>query len=195
MKKILTHILWASLIIALMGCTAASKQIWLKSKSEKENVFSESVKEPIPSGKAGLQIRTSIKTKIHVPSKDIAVRGYPLLLNIDGQSVMWRVFGHRDDNVTTRYERGEGVRYTLEKNLILSSGLHTIFLGLPEDDTFVQFDVTTEGGKSYVVEFKPLYGECLTGHKNFSHGVNGLAIFLNGNPISNSKAIQTAVGK
>ncbi len=183
MGKIARHILWAFLIIGLVGCTAASKEMWLKSRSEREDVFNESTKEPIPSGMAELRIKTSIKTKLPVPPKDITKRGYPFLINIDGQAATWRVYGQRERHGETRHESGEGLRYTLERKLTLSAGSHEIFFGLPEDDTFVQFDVTMEGGKSYVLEFKPLYGECLTGHKKFTHGVNELGILLNGNPV------------
>ena len=183
MEKIARRIFWASLIIGLIGCTAASKEMWLKSRSERKDVFSESAKEPTSSRMAELHIRTSIKTRVPLPSKDIAVRGYPFLINIDGQAATWRVYGQREANGKTRHESGDGLMYTLERKLTLSAGLHTIFFGLPEDDTFVQFDVTTEEGKSYLLELKPLYGECLTGHKKFTHGVNGLRILLNGNPI------------
>ena len=188
MGKITRHILWASLVIALIGCTATSKEIRLKSRSERRDVYSELAKGPIPAGMAELHIRASIKTKlerqfVRGPSKGIAARGYPFIINIDGQASTWRVGGQREGDGETRYERGEGLRYMLERKLTLSTGLHKIFFGLPEEDTFVQLDVMTEEGQSYVLEFKPLYGECLTGHKKFSHGVNRLGVLLNGNPI------------
>ncbi len=184
MGKIGRYILWASLVIAFIGCAAASREIWLKSRSEKENIFSESVKDPIPSGKAELRIRTSIKTKLPVPPKDIATRGYPFLLNIDGQAATWRVFGQRERSGKTKHERGEGLRYALEKNLVLSAGLHRIFFALPEEDCSVQFEATLKEGESYSLEFDPLYEECLTRHKSFQHGVSGLQILLNQKPVS-----------
>lgn len=186
MGKILRRILWASLVIVLMGCTAASREMWLKSQSERKDVFSDSVKEPIPSGMAELHIRASIKIKLErqfVRGSSIAGRGYPFLINIDGQATTWRVYGQRERYGETGHESGEGLRYILERNLTLSAGLHKIFFGLPEEDTFVQFEVTMEGGQSYVLEFKPFYGECITGHKKFSHGVDRLEVLLNGNPI------------
>ena len=172
--------------IILLGCTAASREIRVKSRSERKDVFSESVKEPIPSGMAELHIRTSIKIKLErqfVRESSIAGRGYPFLMNIDGQAATWRVGGQRERNGETRHERGEGLTYILERKLTLFAGSHKIFFGLPEEDTFVQFDVTMEDGQSYVLEFKPFYGECITGHKKFSHGVNRLGVLLNGNPI------------
>ena len=173
--------------IILLGCSATSKEIRLKSRSERRDVFSESAKEPIPLGMAELHIRASIKTNVERqflpgPSKGIPAPGYPFLLNIDGQAVSWRVGGQRERNGKTSPERGEGLRYIFERKLTLSAGLHKIFFGLPEEDAFAQFDVTMREGESYVLEFQPLYGECLTGHKSFLHGVSRLEIVLDGNP-------------
>jgi hypothetical protein len=189
MGRITSHILWASLIIALIGCTASSKEIRLKSRSERKDVFGESAKEPIPSGTAELRIRTSIKTKLErqfLPgaSKGIPAPDYPFLLNIDGQAAIWRVGGQREKNGKTRPERGEGLRYIFERKLTLSAGLHKIFFGLPEEDHFVQIEATLKDGELYFLEFEPLYGECWTRHQSFRHGVSRLEILLNGNPIS-----------
>jgi hypothetical protein len=171
--------------ILLLSCGTASKEITLKSRSERKGVFSESAKGPIPAGMAELRIRASIKAKLERqflpgPSKGIPASGYPFLLNIDGQAATWRVGGQRERNGKTRPERGEGLRYILERKLTLSAGSHKVFFGLPEEDAFAQFDVTMREGESYVLEFQPLYGECLTGHKSFLHGVSRLDIVLNG---------------
>jgi len=174
--------------IILLGCTASSKEIRLKSRSERKDVFSESAKEPIPSGMAELRIRTSIKTKLERqflpgPSKGIPAPGYPFLINIDGQAATWRVGGQRERNGKTRPERGEGLRYILERKLTLSAGLHKIFFGLPEEDYFVQIEATLKDGELHFLEFEPLYGECWTRHQSFRHGVSRLEIVLDGNPV------------
>ncbi len=188
MGKVARHILCASLIIALIGCTAASKEIGLKSGSERKDVFSEFVKEPIPSGMAELRIRTSIKTKPErqfLPGRrsGIPAPDYPFLINIDGQAATWRVGGQRERNGKTRSERGEGLRYTLEKKLTLSAGLHRIFFGLPEEDCFVQIDATLTEGELNFLEFVPLYGECWTRHQSFRHGISGFKILWNENHV------------
>ena len=173
--------------IILLGCTASSKEIRIKSGSERRDVFSESAKGPIPAGMAELRIRASINTKLErqfIPGPSrIPAPDYPFLLNIDGQAATWRVGGQRERYGKTSSERKEGLRYILERKLTLSAGLHKIFFGLPEEDTSAQFDVTMKEGESYMLEFKPLYGECLTGHKSFLHGVSRLEIILNENPI------------
>ncbi len=189
MGKIIRHILWGSLIIALIGCTAASKEIRLQSRSERKDVFRESARESIPPGMAELRIRASIKTRLERQfvsgrSKGIPAPGYPFLINIDGQATTWRVDGQRDSDGNIRTERGEGLRYILERNLILSPGLHKIFFGLPEEDYFVRIEATLKDSELHSLEFEPLYGECLTGHQSFRHGVCGIEIWLNGNPIS-----------
>ncbi len=157
--------------------------MWLKSRSERKDVFSESAKGLIPSRMAAVRIEASIKIKLERPFaqvSSIAGRGYPFLINIDGQAATWRVGGQRERNGETRHETGEGFRYVLERNLALSAGLHKISFGLPEEDTFVQFEVSMGEGQSYEIEFKPFYAECVTGHKNFSHGVKGIGVLLNG---------------
>jgi hypothetical protein len=161
----------------------------LKSRSERRDVFSESAKEPISSGMAELRITASIKTELERqflpgPSKGIPAPDYPFLLNIDGQAATWRVGGQRERNGKTRSERGEGFRHILDRKLTLSAGLHKVFFGLPEEDAFAQFGVKMREGESYVLEFQPLYGECLTGHISFLHGVSRLEILLNGDPVS-----------
>jgi len=174
--------------IILLGCSATSKEIRLKSRSERRDVFSESAKEPIPLGMAELHIRASIKTNVERqflpgPSKGIPAPGYPFLLNIDGQAVSWRVGGQRERNGKTSPERGEGLRYIFERKLTLSAGLHKIFFGLPEEDYFVQIEATLKDGELHFLEFEPLYGECWTRHQSFRHGVSRLEIVLDGNPV------------
>jgi len=174
--------------IILLGCTASSKEIRIKSGSERRDVFSESAKGPIPAGMGELCIRASIKTKLErqfLPgrSKGIPAPGYPFLINIDGQAATWRVGGQRERNGKTRPERGEGLRYILERKLTLSAGLHKIFFGLPEEDYFVQIEATLKDGELHFLEFEPLYGECWTRHQSFRHGVSRLEILLNGNPV------------
>ncbi len=188
MGKMTRHILGAILIFAMLGCTTASKEIRLKSRCEREDVFSETARS-IPTGMAELRIRVSVKTRLERQfvsgrSRGIPAPGYPFLINIDGQAATWRVGGQRDSDANTETERGEGLRYILQRNLTLSAGSHKIFFGLPEEDYFVHIEAALKDGEVHLLEFRPLYGECLTGHRSFRHGVCGLEIFLNGNPVS-----------
>ncbi len=72
MGRIGRHILWASLLIALVSCSTASKEMWLKSRSERKDIFSESTKGPIPSRMAAGRIQASIKIKLERPFAQVS---------------------------------------------------------------------------------------------------------------------------
>src|SRR4030067_47541 len=115
MNALVKYLAMALCGIILLGCSAASKEIRLKSRSERKDVFSESAKGPIPAGMAELRVRASIKTKLERqflpgPSKGIPAPGYPFLINIDGQAASWRVGGQRERNGKTRPGGGGGLK-------------------------------------------------------------------------------------
>lgn len=87
-------VLLASLIT--FGCSTASKQIEMKSQSMRTDIFTEveSGMPPAPPGFADLVIRASIKTRSGEHPlwwiKDSHGKpGYPIILNVEGQSVAW----------------------------------------------------------------------------------------------------------
>src|SRR4030043_392453 len=89
--------------------------------------------------------------------------GYPFVINIDGQAATWKVDGQKENSPTydqkgKRFpEGGEGMRYTLEKKILLRAGSHKIFFGLPEEKLSLQFELALKAGESYVLEFRPAY--------------------------------------
>jgi hypothetical protein len=125
-KDIENKILSAVLIgLAIAGCGIAAKQITLKSQSERTSVFTEvQAGEPIPKGFADLIIRADIKTHLEeyyfLESKESihGKQGYPFLLNINGQAVVWKVAGikeskpkhDKDGKRSLHPEAGDGMR-------------------------------------------------------------------------------------
>ena len=165
------HVVMA-LLIFLGGCGTALKEITTKSLSERTDVFSE-VKESgaPPAGYADIMVKASLKTHLEgyyslESGKSLHGKpGYPFLLNIDGQAVVWRVDGEReatplyDERGSTRNdpEAGDGIKYVLKKTVRLAAGTRVLFLGLPEENYYTKADITLKPGESYVLEFKPHY--------------------------------------
>lgn len=183
-------------LIALVGCGTAAKQIQMKSQSEKTDVFTEiKAGEPIPKGSAELIIKANIKTHIegyYIGESKESLHGkqaYPFLINIDGQAVVWNTEGVKDskpkydkDGKTSRDpEAGEGIKYTLEKNFRLTTGTHRVFFGLPEDKYSVEVEITLKEGASSVLEFRPIYRtkRIPTRIPTFLEGINKYEVFLN----------------
>ena len=181
----------------LLSCGPALKEISLKSQSERTDVFKEMHEgATIPKGFVDLTITSSIKTHLEgfylLESKSSlhGKPGYPFVLNIDGQAVTWKVDGQKEDTPTygesakISPEGGEGMRYDLEKKILLKPGSHKIFFGLPEENIFSQFELALKASEPYVLEFWPLYQCRGKQPRHFSHGVSGFEVVLNGNVIN-----------
>ncbi len=160
-------ILFAALV--LTAC-ATSRKIQEEAQGGRTDVFKEvSVKETIPPGYADVEIRAHIKTPLEgyytFEPGYLYGQGYPFVINVDGQAAVWRVKGVT--NIKTGYkivdgrkhdpEAGEGMMYVLEKRIRLAAGMHTVFLGLPEEPYYVTTDIAVTSGGSYVLEYKPRY--------------------------------------
>jgi hypothetical protein len=175
MKRLSTSILAVLLGLTLTGCGAAAKTIALKSQSERTDIFTEvSGTETIPTGYADLTITSNIKTHpegYYIGESKESAHGkaaYPFLINIDGQAVLWRVAGDKhqlpkyvDGKTSRNPEAGEGMKYVLDKKVRLAVGAHRVFFGLPEEPYYTVADISVQGGKAYVLEFKPVY-QCKT---------------------------------
>lgn len=115
---------------------------------------------------------------------------YPLLFSIDGQSVLWEMPGVRAD--TPMYdsrgrkvpEGGKGMKYSIEKKLVLAPGPHRVTIALPGEEYEKEIDIALAAGSRNVLEFKPVYAPGGIGHyRSFLHGVKNMEAFLNGREI------------
>jgi len=192
-----TIICGAFLAIALTGCGTTSKEIQAKSQSERPDVFIETMAgERTPKGFAVLLLRACIKTPLegyYILDSNKSLHGkpgYPFLINIDGQAVIWKEDGFKDskpaydtNGKTSRDpEAGKGIKYAVEKRLRLHAGQHRIFFGLPEENFFITTDIMLKGGKKAVLEYKPIYRykTLPTRIPTFLKGIDKYEVFLNG---------------
>jgi hypothetical protein len=197
MKRLLSFLLLAVFVSAVLGCGLTAREIKTKSQSDRTDIFGEVTEEgPAPKGLVDLIIKASVKTQVEgyyffEPEQTFPGQpDYPFLINIDGQAVTWRVAGQKettpvyDDQGRRDLEGGEGIRYILTKRLRLTPGPHHLILGLPGEDFLREVNLTLLGDGTQVIEFKPVYrakrGD--TG-RSFLNGVNGGQLFLNKNPI------------
>ena len=204
MKKYSVYVLYVLVALAftgLTGCGATAKMIAAKSQSERADVFTEVADAGVKSqGYVDLVVKANIKTHVEgyysgEPEMSLHGKpGYPFVLNIDGQAVVWKVDGHEDvkpaydeqGRTSKDPEARRGIKYTLEKKLRLSEGAHKVYLALPEEDYIVAADITLRSGEAAVLEFKPLYW-----HKHipyniptFLNGIRKYEIYLNGTKMS-----------
>lgn len=197
MQRLKAYIWVALLLTSLLGCGATAKLITAKSQSERADVFTEMTDTGAkPQGYIDLVVKANIKTHVEGYHSDESGKnlhgkpGYPFVLNIDGQAVVWKVDGQKDvdpaydeqGNTSRDPEAGTGVSYILERKIRLREGAHKVFFVLPEDDYIVDADITLRSGEEAVLEFKPLYW-----HKHipyhiptFLKGVRKYEIYLNG---------------
>jgi len=181
--------------VAFAGCGIASREIKMKSRSERTDVFSE-VKEGMPTkGFADLLIKVSIKTHLEryylLESKG-SLHGkqvFPFVVNVDGQTAIWEVEGEkeitpvRDERGRRTQEGGEGIRYILEKKIRLSAGSHKVFFALPGEGHSREFEVTLKEGEPHTLEIKPIYRIDSRKVKSFLNGITASEVFLDGKAV------------
>lgn len=169
MKQI--SVILISVLSILLICCGASKTIALKSQSDRSDVFREvTTTEALPAGYADVIIRADIKTHLkgyYIGESAESAHGkasYPYLVNIDGQAVLWKAEGIKHvlpeyENCKTSLdpEAGTGMKYSLEKEVKLAAGTHTVFLGLPEEPYYTVTEITVNSGGYYVLTFRPEY--------------------------------------
>ena len=156
--------------VLLAGCMTTSQFMKARSQGARSDVFEEvGEKDTVPGEYALLEIRASIKTHTEgfylLESRDSlhGKKGYPFVLNIDGQAVVWKVDG-REESIPIHFEKGgrnpeggAGVRYEIRKKIRLAAGAHRVFFGLPAEDYYREFDVTLKEGKTYNLTFETVY--------------------------------------
>jgi len=197
MQKVIKGSIIGVMILILIGCGAAAKDIRVKTQSLRADVFTEIKNADAPArGFAVLTIKATIKTHLEgyyaLESKDSphGKPGYPFLINIDGQAETWKIDGWKEslplydkDGKTSRDpDAGEGIKYVLEKKIGLRAGTHKVFLGLPADDYFKEAEITLKEGDSATLELKPVY-KYKTRHTRiptFQGGIKEFKVYLNG---------------
>jgi hypothetical protein len=195
MKNVPRLAIMGFLAVAFVGCGIASREIKMKSKSERTDVFSEVKEGAPPKGFADLLIKASIKTHIegyHLIESKGSLHGkqvYPFVLNVDGQAATWEVEGEkeitpfRDERGRRIPEGGEGIRYNLEKKIRLSAGSHKAFFALPGEGCAREFEITLREGESHTLEVKPIYRIDSRKVQSFLNGVRASEVFLDGKVI------------
>lgn len=190
MKNMVHLVLTLSLAVLLANCGAAREQIRTQSITEREGVFQEvSTAEGPPARFADVVVKASLKT--HLPGEYLLESGssahggpfYHFTVNVDGQAVTWKVPGQRENLSVVKdrdsQDEGDGMKYGLEKRIRLRAGTHRIFFGVPEEDYTKTVTVNLQEGKSYTLEFRPIYPRYKWGHPAFRLGFLGFNTLFN----------------
>jgi len=205
MKNIIHFVIAITVVVILAGCGATTKEIVNMTNSTRTDVFVEVPAEgTAPAEFVDLVIKASIKTPLegyYVLESKTSERGkpgYPFLLNIDGQAVLWKVDGQKetiplyDENGKTSMDAdaGVGMKYILERKVRLAAGPHKIFFGLPEEPYYLEVQLTLKKGSSPTLEFKPgyRYETIPTRIPTFLRGVNNYDALLNGRNIRQERS-------
>jgi hypothetical protein len=175
--------------VLLAGCVTTSQFMTARSQGARSDVFEEvGEKDTVSREYVLLEIRASIKTHVEgyypIESKDSihGKKGYPFVLNIDGQAVVWKVDG-QEETIPIHFEKGgrnpeggTGVRYEIRKKIRLAAGSHRVFFGLPAEDYYREFDVTLTAGRTYALTFAPVYKQRIPNLQR----IPGIRRFTNG---------------
>lgn len=171
----------------LAGCVTTSQFMKARSQSARTDVFGEvGEKDAVPREYAVLEIRASIKTHtegfyLHESRNSLhGKKGYPFVLNIDGQAVVWKIDG-REETIPFYFEKGgrnpeggTGVKYEIQKKIRLAAGSHRVFFGLPTEDYYREFAVKFKEGRSYALVFEPVYKKQRRDTRRFLNGLECL---------------------
>lgn len=197
MRKVITVSFIGMLILILAGCAASGTIIRQKAQSERTDIFTEiGTHNESESGFAVLNIKVTIKTHLEgyyfLESQELMCGkpDYPILMNISGQARTWRLEGeyeilpryNRDGSTSLAPDAGEGIKYVLEKKLRIPVGAHKIFIGLPNEGCFKEVIIDLQEGKTYALEFKPVYKYKTHPVRipSFMRGIEKFAVYLNG---------------
>lgn len=190
MKKLIHWIPLLAFVVLAANCGAAREQIRTQSKTVCEGIFCEvNTPDGLPPGYADVVIKASLKT--HLPEEGPLLafgclhgsEFYHFVINIDGQAVTWKVPGQQETVAVTKGrhspDEGSGMKYALEKKIWLRAGTHRVFLGVTEENYAKTATVNLQEGKSYDLEFQPIYPRYKQGHPSFRLGFLGFKARMN----------------
>ncbi len=177
------------IMIGLGGCTGAPKPI--SAVSPKDDVFTEVQGSSLPAeGSADLTVKASVKTPTPehylLESKPQPHEGgFPFELHIDGQEIIWKVVGDRENTPVhgpsgRLPDGGEGIRYVLERTVRLPAGPHHVIFGVPCDGYYAEVKIFLDEGTRHTIEFQPVYCMGRRGYPTFFHGVSRTLVWLDG---------------
>jgi hypothetical protein len=159
--------------------------------SNRPGVFTEVGNSSRPAeGMVDLTVKASVKTPTAehylLESRPVPPGGgFPFELNVDGQEVIWKVEGTREN--TPVYgssgrlpEGGEGIRYVLEKTIRLPAGPHHVVFGVPYDDYYTEVKVSLQEDMGHTLQFEPVYAMGRRGYRTFFHGISRTMVYLDG---------------
>ncbi len=129
MKNLIAIVTVIMAVVIFTGCVSTTKEIQKRSTSARMDVFVENPEGIAPVGFVDLLIKASDKTRLegqyasesNTPGE--GKQGFPFLVNIDGQAVLWTVDGQRettpftdaDGYLSRDPDAGAGIKYRLEK--------------------------------------------------------------------------------
>lgn len=76
-----------------------------------------------------------------------------------------------------------GVRYTLEKRIRLSPGLHKISIAIPHDGYLNKFEITVGENSLNILECRPMYNRDRWISQNYLKGIKKFEMLLNSSPV------------
>ena len=200
MKRITKMVMVGVLVVVLAGCGYTAKNVQQKTFNTRTGVFTELGNGEIPERNfAVVIIKASLKTHVEgyywLESKDspCGKARYPFIFNIAGQTVLWNTQGQKeclpcydqDGKTSHDPDAGEGVKYILDKKIKIRPGTYKWVLDLPNENFSREVEISLQGGKSYFLEFKPVYKEKTlpTRIPNFIRGIKGYQVYLDGFPL------------
>jgi len=195
-KKIVFSIAIMSVLLLFGGCatsTAVKEQIQKKAVGQAA-VFEEIKDGTSIDGFSVLTIRVTMKTVkegFYPLESGSALHGkpeYPIVFNIGGQGVVWMAKGmpdiqpsHIDDKRNP--EGGEGIKYTLEKKIMLKPVSYRVYVGLTEEKLQKEVDIVVSRESANILEFKPVYKRDKGWGPRFYKGLSDFDVFLDGKEI------------
>lgn len=184
-------VVFAGLFLA--GCAGVQQKAHTHNS---ESAFTESQGTAIPAGFGELALQGSIKTHpagfypLESGDSHHGSDHYPFVVSIGAQSTTWNVKGVKAD--TPKYapdgsdpkdpEAGPGMRYSLDKRLLLKPGVYDVRIELPDDGVEASAKVTVVEGKAVSVNVKPIYRmkDLPVRSPCYRKGVSSIEVLVNG---------------
>ena len=98
--------------------------------------------------------------------------------------------GHRenasyyDKDGKKTVDGGPGMRYKLEKKIRIASGPHKVFIALPGDDYFKEFDITLSNDALFLLDLSPIYLQDSWRRQSYLRGMKDFKVILSAMPVS-----------